>query len=43
MNRNFVGNIYGRSSIKIANFVPIRLNKHGCHAIGNSCFWLVDF
>jgi hypothetical protein len=22
MNRNFVGNIYGRNSIKIANFVP---------------------
>jgi hypothetical protein len=31
MNRNFVGNIYGRFSIKFANFVPIRLNKHGCH------------
>ena len=25
MNRNFVGSIYGRSSIKIADFVPIRL------------------
>jgi hypothetical protein len=25
MNRNLVGSIYGRSSIKIANFVPIRL------------------
>jgi hypothetical protein len=24
MNRNLVGSIYGRSSIKIANFVPIR-------------------
>jgi hypothetical protein len=25
MNRNFVGSIYGRSSVKIAHFVPIRL------------------
>jgi hypothetical protein len=24
MNRNLVGSIYGRSSIKIANFIPIR-------------------
>jgi hypothetical protein len=24
MNRNLVGSIYGRSSIKIAHFVPIR-------------------
>ena len=24
MNRNLVGSIYGRSSVKIANFVPIR-------------------
>jgi len=24
MNRNMVGSIYGRSSIKIINFVPIR-------------------
>jgi hypothetical protein len=24
INRNLVGSIYGRSSIKIANFVPIR-------------------
>jgi hypothetical protein len=24
MNRNFVGNIYGRYSLKNANFVPIR-------------------
>ena len=23
MNRNLVGSIYGRSSIKIANFIPI--------------------
>jgi hypothetical protein len=28
MNWNLVENIYGRSSIKIAHFVPI-LNKHG--------------
>jgi hypothetical protein len=25
MNRNLIGSIYGRSSIKIAHFVPIRL------------------
>jgi hypothetical protein len=24
MNRNLVGSIYGRSSVKIAHFVPIR-------------------
>jgi hypothetical protein len=24
MNRNLVGSIYGRSSIKIAHFIPIR-------------------
>ena len=30
MNRNLVGSIYGRSSIKIAQFVPIG-NKHGRH------------
>ena len=30
MKRNLVGSIYGRSSIKIAHFVPIR-HKHGCH------------
>jgi hypothetical protein len=27
MNRNLVGSIYGRSSIKIAHFVPIRYKK----------------
>ena len=30
MNRNMVGSIYGRFSIKIAHFVPI-INKHGHH------------
>ena len=30
MKRNLVGSIYGRPSIKIAHFVPIR-HKHGCH------------
>jgi hypothetical protein len=25
MNRNLVGSIYGRSSIQIAHFIPIRL------------------
>ena len=27
MNRNLVGSIYGRSSVKIAHFVPIRLQS----------------
>jgi hypothetical protein len=30
MNRNLVSSIYGRSSIKIVHFGPIR-NKHGHH------------
>jgi hypothetical protein len=30
MNRNLVGSIYGMSSMKNANFVPIA-NKHGYH------------
>jgi hypothetical protein len=30
MNRNLVGCIYGRFSIRIAHFVPI-INKHGRH------------
>jgi hypothetical protein len=30
MNRNLVGSIYGRFSIRIANFFPI-INKHGRH------------
>ena len=42
MNRNLVGSIYGRSSIKIAHFVPIGL-KTSMATTGNSCFWLVDF
>jgi hypothetical protein len=31
MNRNLVGSIYGRSSIKIAHSVLICYNKHGHH------------
>jgi hypothetical protein len=27
MNRNMLGSIYGRSSLKIAHFVPIRYNQ----------------
>jgi hypothetical protein len=30
MNRNLVGSIYGKFSIRIAHFVPI-INKHGHH------------
>jgi hypothetical protein len=30
MNRNLVGSIFGRFSIRIAHFVPI-INKHGRH------------
>jgi hypothetical protein len=30
MNRNLVGSIHGKSSIKIAHLVPI-VNKHGRH------------
>ena len=33
MNRNSVGSIYGRSSIKIAQFVPIRLQTYPQQAI----------
>ena len=40
MNRNLVGSIYGRSSIKIAHFIPIRSNMA---ATGHFCFWMVDF
>jgi hypothetical protein len=32
MNRNLVGSIYGRFSIRIAHFVPI-INKHGHHIL----------
>ena len=31
MNWNLVGSIYGRFTIKIAHFIPIRLNKHDRH------------
>jgi hypothetical protein len=40
MNRNLVGGIYGRFSIRIAQFVPI-INKHGRHR--QLLFWLVNF
>jgi hypothetical protein len=33
MNQNLVGSIYGRSSIKIAHFVPIRLQTWPPQAI----------
>ena len=33
MNRNFVGSIYGRSSIEIAHFVPIHLQTWPPQAI----------
>jgi hypothetical protein len=36
MNRNLVGSIYGRSSIKIAHFVPIPLTNMATTA--DSCF-----
>jgi hypothetical protein len=39
MNRNLVGSIYGRSSIKIAHPDPLT----NMSATGNSCFWLVNF
>ena len=41
MNWKLVGSICGRSSVKIAHFVPIPLTKMA--TIANSCFWLVDF
>ena len=31
MKPNLVGNIYGKSSVAIAHFVPIRQQKHGRH------------
>ena len=40
MNQNLVGCIYGRSSITIAQFVPILANMA---ATCNTCFLLVDF
>ena len=33
MNRNLVGSIYGRSSIEIANFIPIHLQTWPPQAI----------
>ena len=33
MNRNLVGSIYGSSSIKIAHFVPIRIQTWPTQAI----------
>ena len=41
MNRNLVGSIYGRSSIKIAHFVPIRLQAWPPQAILVSD-WLIS-
>ena len=41
MNRNLVGSIYGRSSIKIANSVPYPLTNIA--TTGDYCFWLVYF
>jgi hypothetical protein len=41
MNRNLVGSIYGRSSIKKNSFRPNPLTNMA--ATGHSCFWLVDF
>ena len=40
MNRNLVGSIYGRSSIKIANFIR-SINKHGRHR--QFMFMIVSF
>ena len=41
ITRNLVGIIYGRSSIKIANFIPIRKQKWPPHAILVSD-WLIS-
>jgi hypothetical protein len=41
INRNLVGSIYGRSSIKIAHSVPYPLTN--MVTTGDSCFWLVYF
>ena len=41
MNRNLVGSIYGRSSIKIAHFVPIGLQTWPPQAIIVS-YWLIS-
>jgi hypothetical protein len=41
MNQNLVGSIYGRSSIKIAHFIPIRLQTWPSQAILVSD-WLIS-
>jgi hypothetical protein len=41
MNRHLIGSIYGRSSIEIANFVPIRLQTWPPQAILVSD-WLIS-
>jgi hypothetical protein len=41
MNRNLVGSIYGRSSIKIAHFIPIHLQTWPPQAILVSD-WLIS-
>ena len=43
MNRNLVGSIYWRSSVKISHFVSFRHDSFNMTATNNSCFWLVDF
>ena len=40
MNRNLIGSIYGKSSIKIANFVPIRLQTWPPQAISIADWWI---
>jgi hypothetical protein len=39
MNRNLVGSIYGRSSIKIAHFVPIRWLFRNWPIWNKNCLW----
>jgi hypothetical protein len=41
MNRNLVGSIYGRSAIKIAHFVPIRIQTWTPQAILVSDWWFI--
>jgi hypothetical protein len=43
MNRNLVGSIYGRSSLKSAHFVMIHYQTWPSTYIYNSCFWLANF
>jgi hypothetical protein len=40
MNRNLIGSIYGKPSIKIANFVPIRLQTWPPQAISIADWWI---